>query len=49
LEHIDTDARIMENGSWRNWFGSCGLDLSGSGGRPMAGPDKHGNEPLGSV
>jgi len=31
------------------WVGACGLDSSGSGYGPMAGPCKHGNEPSGSI
>jgi hypothetical protein len=29
--------------------GRCGLDVSGSGQRPVVGCCEHGNEPLGSV
>jgi hypothetical protein len=29
--------------------GSCGLDSSGSGYGPVAGPCEHGNEPSGSI
>jgi len=29
--------------------GRCGLDASGLGQRPVAGPCEHGNEPSGSI
>jgi hypothetical protein len=29
--------------------GGCGLDLSGSGLGPVAGPCEHSNKPLGSI
>jgi hypothetical protein len=39
----------MNSESWRNRVGRCGLDASGSGYEPVAGPFKHSNELSGSI
>jgi hypothetical protein len=40
--------RWDQNGSWGDWLGECGLDLTGSGQGPVAGCCECGDEPSGS-
>jgi hypothetical protein len=46
LEDLGVDGK---NGHYRNMMRRCGLDSSGSGYGPVAGPCEHGNEPSGYI